>query len=383
MSAAGPGARESRAATHAFEVRASRRTHVRIGPGVLRDLGAVLGGRRAHLVADEHVLELHGARLADAGLGDPLRLPRGEAAKTWPALGDLLERLAGRRAERSHLVVAFGGGATSDAAGLAAALYRRGIAWIACPTTLLGQVDAAIGGKTAVDLPQAKNLVGAFHAPEAVLADTEVLGTLAPEERRSGLGEVAKYALGVVPDLFGALEAEDWALARAARAGDAGALDALIAPCAEAKGRLVAVDEFERGPREALNLGHTLGHAIETAAGHGAVPHGVAVAAGLGFALELAAEMGLLAEPDLPDRAAELARQLGLPRNLAELERDLGLRLDDRPLLAALAQDKKTQGGKARFVLPRALGRLELGVEVEAARIAEVLARRGRPGPAP
>lgn len=380
MSAAGPARPSS---TQAFEVRGSRRTHVRIGPGVLADLVGVLGGRRAHLVADEHVLALHGQRLADAGLGEPLCVPRGEAAKTWPALGDLLERLASRRVERGHLVVAFGGGATSDAAGLAAALYRRGIPWIVCPTTLLAQVDAALGGKTAVDLPQAKNLVGAFHAPEAVLADTEVLGTLEPRERLSGLGEVLKYAVGLVPDLFVALEADGGVLARAARQGEAGALGALIGPCAEAKGRLVAADEFERGPREALNLGHTLGHAIETAAGHGAVPHGVAVAAGLGFALQLSAELGLLEDPHLPGRTAALAHQLGLPAGLADWERDLCLTLDDRALLNALAHDKKTRGGKARFVLPRALGRLELGVEVEPARIAGLLARRSSPGRAP
>jgi len=361
--------------TAAFEVRASRRTQVRIGPGALFDLVEALAGRRGQVVADTHALKLHGGLLPAELHERAIAVPRGEDVKTWAQLGALLERLAAAALDREAVLVAFGGGATSDAVGLAAALYHRGIPWIACPTTLLAQVDAAIGGKTAVDLAAAKNLVGAFHAPEWVLADPRPLATLTPTERTSGLGEVLKVALALDPDLFAALERG----ATDALEGPAEGLCALVEPCARAKGRLVEVDEHDTGAREALNLGHTLGHAIETAAGHGRVPHGVAVAAGIGFALELAAEHGGIA-PGLHARVASVARRLGLPAGLGDLESALGERLDDEALLGALARDKKARDGRPRFVLPRALGRVEIGVAVAPRDVERVLARRS---PAP
>ena len=331
-----------------------------------------------YVVADAHVLSLH----LDA-LGPLASLPRtelapGEASKSMAGLEALLSDFAAAGLDRRSRVLAFGGGVTSDLAGLAAALYMRGIAYVTAPTTLLAQVDASVGGKTAVNLPAGKNLVGAFHQPEQVLIDTRLLATLPTDEWRSGLGEVLKAALlgarladGTL--LFELLEgryrtrfiATHLTVPNLVRhrqvcgdePGSVPPLSQIVHACVAHKAAIVTADFTEHGPREQLNLGHTFAHAIEHVAGFGRVPHGVAVATGLALALDLAAREGRLEDPDLPTRSASLARKLGLPASLAELEAELGLPFDPAALEAAMRRDKKARDGAPRFVLPIALGR--------------------------
>ncbi|MHC4892353.1 MAG: 3-dehydroquinate synthase [Planctomycetota bacterium] len=350
-----------------LETADGRRSTVLIGAGVL---GSTAADDTDVLVADEHVLALHRSALPSAWARDPITLPRGEGAKTWDRLGVLLESLAERHVERAARLVAFGGGAATDATGLAAALYMRGIAFTACPTSLLAMVDASVGGKTAVNLDAGKNLVGAFWQPDRVVADTSLLTTLDDPEWRSGLGEVLKTAV-----IGGEAELETLEhLTQALIERDPQASAEIIASCVRIKARVVSADERESGLRAVLNLGHTVGHAVEQAAGHGELPHGVCVAAGIAVALELSRELGMLEDMALPDRVAELARRLGLPDSLADLRRAAGLELAPEELLAAMQHDKKGRGGTPRFVVPRALGRIEHGIEVERSAIEVALA---------
>ena len=320
---------------------------VRIGAGALGELEGVLEDSRAQVVADTHVLQLHGGRLPGALRERALALPRGEAAKDWSVVGDLLERLASTRLDRASCLVSFGGGAACDATGLAAALYLRGVAVLHCPTTLLAQVDASVGGKTAVNLPSGKNLAGTFWPPRAVLCDTELLATLEHAEWLSGLGEVLKMALLDGEAALVALEDSADALVR----GEGPIVVETVARCVGAKARVVAADEREAGPRRTLNLGHTFAHAIERAAGFGRIPHGVAVAAGVGLALEASARFGVLEDPALPERVAALANRLGLPAGLGALRAaEPDLALDAAELGAAMGHDKKGRAGRPLFV---------------------------------
>jgi len=321
-----------------------------------------------YVVADAHVLSLHAS-----ALGPLARVPRtviapGEASKSMAGLEALLSDFAAAGLDRHSRILAFGGGVTSDLAGLAAALFMRGIAYVTAPTTLLAQVDASVGGKTAVNLPAGKNLVGAFHQPEKVLIDTRLLATLLTAEWRSGWGEVLKAALlgARLPDgtlLFELLEsrpASDFAAREAASeltARDPELLSQIVHACVAHKAAIVTADFTERGPREQLNLGHTFAHAIEHVASFGRVPHGVAVATGLALALDLAAREGRLEDHSLPTRTANLARKLGLPASLADLEAELGHAFDPDALEAAMRRDKKARDGTPRCILPIALGR--------------------------
>ncbi len=352
---------------------AGRPYAVRIGEGVLGELAALLEGRRARLVADRRVLEALRPRLPAALAESAVALPAGEAAKAWPVLGEVLEDLAdpdpARRLDRGDLVVALGGGAALDLAGLAAALYLRGVDWVACPTTLLAMVDASVGGKTAVDLARGKNLAGAFHPPVRVLADLSALGELPALEWQSGLGEVLKTALVGAPELL-----EDLAERGGRREPQAWA--GMVARCVAVKAEVVAADEREAGPREVLNLGHTFAHGIETTAGHGRVPHGLAVAVGVHLAVELSRETGLLEEPELPERVRAASRGAGLPVGLGELEARFGVELPAERVLAAMGRDKKARAGRARYVLLRGAGRPAPGRSVEDGPVAALLARR-------
>ncbi len=340
-------------------VAATRPYDVQCGGGALRALADLITVRRAIVVADEHVADLHAERLPAQLHADLIRIPRGESAKTFAELGRLLERLADARLDRRSIIVALGGGATSDLAGLAAALYMRGIDWIACPTTLLSQVDAAVGGKTAIDLPQAKNLVGAFHQPLAVLADLDVLSTLDDIEYRSGLGELVKHAILDGEDAFAHLERN----AVAIHDRDPAALAEAIPTAVAVKARIVAADERETGERETLNLGHTFAHAIEHTAGFGVVPHGLAVAVGIALAIRFSADLGHLEQPDLLERYTALAEALGLPTSPADLNLPTAA-LDPAAWTAAMRLDKKAAGEQARLVLPRALGSVQHGIAV-------------------
>lgn len=284
------------------------------------------------------------------GLGATvLALPPGERTKRLATLPKVWDALLAAGADRASVLVAVGGGVVSDLVGLAAALYLRGIRFVAAPTTLLAMADAAVGGKTAVDLPQGKNLVGAFHQPTLVQVDAATLDTLGGLDYAAGLAEVVKVALAVNPELLVHLESHREALAVRPRgrhwASGRAAREAAIVGAVQAKIDVVARDEREEGERAVLNFGHTLGHCAEHASGY-RLRHGMAVAAGMAAALELGVRMGVtLAE--LRDRALGLLRGLGLP---------LRARVPREVARQALGRDKKRAGKRLRFVLLRGVG---------------------------
>ena len=342
----------------AVEVETNPPYRVLVGAGALDALRADPAGGVA-VLADAAVWALHPIpALSDT---PRLELPGGEGAKTLARLGEVLEWQASARLSRASTLGTRGGGASADRGGLAASLFKRGHAVVHAPTTLLAQVDASVGGKTAINLAAGKNLAGTFHQPAAVYCDTTTLATLPDGERSSGLGEVVKTALVGGPADLVALEERAPALA----AGDPDATAEVVAACVAVKARVVAKDPTERGPRRALNLGHTFAHAIEHAAGYGAVPHGVAVAAGIGLALRASAELGLLEDEALVERVQALHAQLGLPADLVELRETSGLALPLDELLAGFAHDKKGAVGSPEFVLVRAPGDLPLGAALD------------------
>jgi 3-dehydroquinate synthase len=344
---------------------------VLIGSGGLAGLGeAVLNqgvapGTRVLVVTNPVVNEHYGvsvlASLREAGLVCVLlELEAGEEQKT-PATVALIHDAAFRhRLERGSLIVAIGGGVVGDMAGFAAATWLRGIAVVQVPTTLLAMVDAAIGGKTGVNHPGGKNLIGAFHQPKLVLIDPTVLNTLPEREFRAGMAEVIKYGVIGDPPLFADLEA---ATKRDALAGLASLkavgpalLQRLLERSAGAKARVVAADEREGGLRAILNYGHTLGHAVETLSGYGTYLHGEAVALGMLAAGELSLAMGLWQPGDQQRQRAVIAAA-GLPLAWPAL--------NPQAVLACLQGDKKVRHGKVRFVLPTAIGAVEIRDDVE------------------
>jgi len=273
---------------------------------------------------------------AQAGVRAKLiTLPAGETHKNLDTVRSLYDRFLEAELDRSGVVVALGGGVIGDMAGFAAATYLRGVRFVQIPTTLLAMVDASVGGKTGVDLPQGKNLVGAFKQPELVIIDPDVLATLPPEAFRNGLAEVIKHGIIADPDLFAQLEG----------AGPS-SLESLIARALRVKIDIVQRDPFEQGERAHLNLGHTFAHAIERVSDY-AIPHGEAVALGLIAATRLAANRGLCPS-DMPQRVQAVVERLGLPTTISGYE--------PAAILAAMGTDKKRKGGKVRFVLPRAIG---------------------------
>lgn len=327
-------------------------------------LGAWLAGRAAFVVSTPRVLALHGARLgwidAAAGRRVTLEVAEGEAAKTIAGVEDLWRRMLAAGGKRDSRVVAFGGGSAGDLAGFAAGCFLRGVEFVQVPTTLLAQVDAAIGGKTGVDLPGGKNAVGLFHHPAAVVADTAVLATLPREELRAGLVEVIKMAVLLDPALLARVEEGlDDLLA-----GDPAALAPVVAAAAAAKIGVVERDPDERGDRRLLNFGHTLGHALESVLGYRGLRHGEAVAYGLLFALRLAGRRGL--DPALGERVRRLLARLGLPPLPAAA---VDAALDPEDLLARIAGDKKAREGGVVWVLPAALGRGRMVDDVGAAEL--------------
>jgi 3-dehydroquinate synthase len=343
---------------------------IRIGDGLLGDaesLLAPLRGRHALVVSDANVAPLYAARVADAlrsrggvVVGECV-LPAGEEAKRLPQFERVLQALAGLGATRDASVYALGGGVVGDLAGFAAACWMRGIDCVQLPTTLLAMVDSSVGGKTGLDLDAGKNLVGAFHPPVAVLADTDALRTLPPRELRAGLAEVAKY--GAIRDAA-FLEWLD-AHAEALLAGDGDALAEAISRSCAHKAEIVERDPFDRGERVLLNFGHTFGHAIEAEQAYAGLNHGEAVAVGMVLAAKLSARLGLAGEADAARLSALLARfglQIGLPAGL-----------DPGALLARMRLDKKATAGGLRFVLWRGPGRAEIVAGVDEAAILEVL----------
>jgi 3-dehydroquinate synthase len=328
---------------------------IHIGAGVLKAVAELARGRdRVALVSCAKVLatpfgqRVQGA-LARAGACELVHaLPDGEKGKTLAELERVATRLLRSGATRKSLVVALGGGAVTDAAGFLAATYMRGIAWAAVPTTLLAMVDAALGGKTAVNLPQAKNAVGSFHPPIAVLADPASLRTLPERELRSGLGEVVKYA-ALRPPLLERVRA-------AAGAGRADA--ALVAACARVKVEVVERDPSEKGERKLLNLGHTFGHGVEAAGGFARYTHGEAVAVGLAFAFRLARAMGRV-DAAAPQAIEAVLATAGLPTSVP---RDVA-----RRAARLMGYDKKRTADGLRWVLPRGWGDASWVVEWDVA----------------
>lgn len=290
-------------------------------------------------------------------------LPDGEVHKNWETLNTIFDALLKGRCERSTTLIALGGGVVGDMAGFAAACYQRGIPFIQAPTTLLAQVDSSVGGKTAINHPLGKNMIGAFYQPRLVLTDTDVLKTLPDRELRAGLAEVVKYALIRDPEFMDWLENHVDALLNK----DTVALEYAIYQSCRHKAEIVASDEQERGERALLNLGHTFGHAIETGLGYGAWLHGEAVAAGVLMAAELSAGLGWLAHRDVA-RIERLFVRIGLPVRAPAIPVDRYLEL--------MWRDKKVQSGKMRFVLLRRIGEAVVTDAVTTDEIARAITAR-------
>ncbi|MGJ8587014.1 MAG: 3-dehydroquinate synthase [Yoonia sp.] len=329
-----------------------------IGPGVLSQAGAriaQMGGRRhVCILTDENVAGLHLAALqtslTDAGLtSEALALPPGEATKCWAQLERSVEWLLAQKVERGDIVVAFGGGVIGDLAGFAAAILRRGVRFVQIPTSLLAQVDSSVGGKTGINSPSGKNLIGAFHQPSLVLADTALLGTLPARDFLAGYGEVVKYGLLGDAAFFDWLETEGPALA----SGDMDARVRAVTRSCEMKADIVQRDETEQGDRALLNLGHTFCHALEAATGYSdRLLHGEGVAIGCALAFELSARMGLCSQED-PSRVRAHLRDMGMKVDIRDIAGDLP---DAAGLMDLMGQDKKVLDGKLRFILARGIG---------------------------
>ena len=345
-----------------------------IGPGALAEAGdriAALGrGKRVIVIADVRVAALHGAALdaalAKAGIAvETLTVPPGEATKSMTVLAGLLDRILGLGIERGTLLVALGGGVVGDLAGFAAAVALRGLDFVQIPTTLLAQVDSSVGGKTGVNSQHGKNLIGAFHQPLLVLADTALLATLPARELRAGYAEVVKYgALGDAA-FFDWLEGHGPKLL----AGDGAATIHAVRRSCEMKAEIVGQDEREAAQRALLNLGHTFGHALEAETGYGdALLHGEAVAIGMVMAFDLSVRLGLCPAADR-DRVARHLAAVGLP---TRPDRSRNWSVD--ALLHHMTRDKKVRDGRLTFILVRGIGQAFVTNEVPAEPVAAVLA---------
>jgi 3-dehydroquinate synthase len=320
-----------------------------IGTGLIDDAAVLAGAipaRDVLVVTNETVGPLYQARLLAGLVGKRLSsvaLPDGERFKTLATLERVFDALVAQRLNRDACIVALGGGVIGDLAGFAAACYQRGVDFVQVPTTLLAQVDSAVGGKTGVNHPGGKNLIGAFHQPRAVIADIATLGTLPQRELRAGLAEVVKYGLVADGEFLGWIESHIAALL----ALDPQALTHAVRQSCEIKARIVAADEREHGQRALLNLGHTFGHAIETAAGYGEWLHGEAVAMGMMLAVDLSHRLGWLAGADA-ERVRVLLERIGLPVKAPAIGAARALEL--------MGMDKKVLDGRIRLVLLTRLG---------------------------
>ncbi len=352
-----------------------------IGRGVLASLGARIAalrpGVRTAIVTDRtvarHWLEPAERSLAAAGIPTSrIIVEEGEGSKTYGSLEKVSEALIAARIERNDLVVALGGGVVGDLAGFAAAILRRGVDFVQVPTSLLAQVDSSVGGKTGINSPQGKNLLGAFHQPVLVIADTSVLDTLSPRQFRAGYAEVAKY--GVLGDeaFFAWLETN-----HAGIFSGSAAREHAIATSCRAKAAIVSRDERETGERALLNLGHTFGHALEAATGFSdRLFHGEGVSVGMVLAAEFSAHLGMISEAD----AARVQRHLatvGLPTHLQDIAGFAQEGLSDADaLMGVMAQDKKVKRGKLTFILLQAIGRAVVANDVEPALVRDFLQQK-------
>ena len=353
----------------------TRAYDIRIGAGLLARAGTeiapLLRRPRIAVVTEERVAALHlpalAASLAGAGIAmTALQLPPGETTKGWAGLERTVEWLIGEQVARDDLVLALGGGVIGDLAGFAAAILRRGVGFVQLPTSLLAQVDSSVGGKTGINSPAGKNLIGAFHQPRLVLADTALLDTLPERDFRAGYAEVVKYGLLGDADFF------DWLEANAARiaAGDPEARLHAVRRSCEMKAEIVVRDETEQGDRALLNLGHTFGHALEAATGYsGRLLHGEAVAIGCALAFDLSARLGLCPQ-EAPSRVAAHLAAMGMRRQLADIPGDLP---DAAALVGLMAQDKKVRDGRLAFVLAHDIGAAFVSRDVDLALVQDLL----------
>jgi 3-dehydroquinate synthase len=345
---------------------------VLIGPGLIARAGALIAPLlkwpRLAVVMDETVAELHGdaleSSLAAAGIGfQPIVIAPGEEAKSFAGLAALCDALLALELDRGDVIAAFGGGVVGDLAGFAAAILKRGIDFVQLPTTLLAQVDSSVGGKTAIDTPRGKNLIGAFHQPRLVLADLGVLETLPRRELACGYAEVIKYGLLGDLQFFAWLERNGLAVLSL----DSEALTHAVRRSVEMKAEIVAEDEREVGRRALLNLGHTFAHALEAQTGFGEdLKHGEAVGIGMALAFRFSVYLGSCSGQDA-GRAARAIAAAGLPTSLSQIA---GHPFRAERLVAHMAQDKKAEGGALTFILARALGDafVAQGIEADAAR---------------
>src|SRR6201990_1711120 len=349
-----------------------------IGRDVLKSLGgrvaALRPGARTAIVTDrtvaKHWLEKTEASLAEAGISTSrIIVDEGEGSKSYAVLEQVCEALISAKIERADLVIALGGGVVGDLAGFAAAILRRGVDCVQVPTSLLAQVDSSVGGKTGINSPQGKNLIGAFHQPVLVIADTSVLDTLSPRQFRACYAEVAEYGiLGDAP-FFAWLEKNHADIF----SGGAGREHAIATSC-RAKAAIVSRDERENGERALLNLGHTFGHALEAATGFSdRLFHGEGVSVGMVLAAEFSARLGMISEAD----AARVERHLaavGLPTRLQDIAGFTQEGIPDADaLLALMAQDKKVKRGKLTFILLEAVGRAVIANDVEPSLVRDFL----------
>lgn len=331
---------------------------IEIGEGLLEEAGTLIAPLLNRpftvIVTDENVARFHLKTLETALAGAGIKyasivLPAGEKTKSFAMLADLCEQLLAAGVERRDRIIAFGGGVIGDLTGFAAAILRRGVDFIQIPTSLLAQVDSSVGGKTGINTSQGKNLIGAFLQPVKVLADTKLLATLPRRELAAGYAEVAKYGLLGDAAFFEWLESNAGLLLR----GDAQARAHAILKSCESKAAIVAEDETEQGVRALLNLGHTFGHALESATGYGnRLLHGEGVAIGMVQAVRLSERLKHCM-PGTADRVAKHLKSAGLPIHMSEIEGSLPPPAD---LLNIMRQDKKAEGGKLTFILARAIG---------------------------
>jgi 3-dehydroquinate synthase len=348
-----------------------------VGRGLLGELGArvaPIAKGRTVVVTDETVATIHGPAalkaLEDAGVrARLLAVPAGEGSKSFAELERVLDRMLAFGLDRSDVVVALGGGVVGDLAGLAAALYMRGIDFVQVPTTLLAQVDSSVGGKTAIDTPRGKNLIGAFHQPRLVVADIDVLATLPERQLRSGWAEVLKHGLICDAAFFDWLAGEGASGAK----GDPAALHRAVVRSVEIKSAVVGEDEKEAGKRALLNLGHTFGHAIEAELGfdEDALTHGEAVALGCAMAFRYSAAQGLCPQADA-ERVEAVTAAAGLPVRLAEAGS-----FDAEALIGRMAGDKKAEGGRLTLILARSIGDSFVDKNVDRAALTAFLKAEG------
>jgi 3-dehydroquinate synthase len=355
--------------TRTLEVRLGERSYpIVVGPNLLGSADLLLphvAKRRVALISNETVFPLYGRKLAaslrEAGVAlTEIQLSDGEQYKTLASLERVYDALLREAFDRKSVIVALGGGVVGDLAGFAAATYQRGIPFIQVPTTLLAQVDSSVGGKTAVNHPLGKNMIGAFHQPKIVLADTSVLATLPDRELRAGLAEVIKYGLIRDPAFLAWLEENMPALL----ARDPAALTHAIFESCRNKAEVVEADEHEQGERALLNLGHTFGHAIEGALGFGKWLHGEAVGAGMVLAARLSQQLGLISKEDLA-RTERIIAAAGLPVDMPGIPAD--------QMLSFMEHDKKNEDGAIRLVLMKEVGRAYLDGSTSRGRLTEFL----------